>query len=111
MFEFYRKAKELDKATKEQWKANDIEAQSASFEIDFAAIEAVGIERVHRPEWVEGPPISKTVIGYMRGKEPGINILNLKCSIYEHEKLAKQFREYMSNKKAVAMLAERERGE
>ena len=62
---------------------------TASVEIDFKAINAVAIKRFNKA-------FATDVI--YRKADGEIDTVTFYCSLEEHEKLAKQFREYMENK-------------
>ena len=69
---------------------------TASVEIDFKALNAVAIKRIDNSIYFT-KAFATVVI--CRKADGEIDTVTFYCSLEEHEKLAKQFREHMENKK------------
>ena len=68
---------------------------TASVEIDFKAINAVAIKRIDNTFFFNKAFATAVIYQKTDGE---IDTVTFYCSLEEHEKLAKQFREYMENK-------------
>ena len=68
---------------------------TASVEIDFKGINAVAIKRIDNSIYFT--KAFATIVIY-RKADGETDTVKFCCSLEEHEKLAKQFREYMENK-------------
>lgn len=89
---------------KQRLHAHEDAEHSASFSIDWSALDVFSIERNPQKQ----PP--QTTIGYKVIKEQvvdGVKVFNLKteewyycCSLAEHERLVKEFNEYIASKKS-----------
>jgi acetoacetate decarboxylase len=79
-------------------KAND-QIEISAVEVDFERIDAVSIER-----YVENNQIY-TIVGYKDNKSSSILEWNLFCSYQEHQKLAKEFREYKNTQRVHGIVS------
>lgn len=85
-----------DKIEKQNKEVDD-DMSTAEFEMDFEAIDALSVERI----LYGNKPI--TVIGFVRNrdKKDGLHTgqWQFHCSVEEHNKIVKKFREYIKSKK------------